>query len=144
MSPLRVEFHRPPEHVEPAAEPPPPGPPPPPPPPLPAVASVTWRDGRVFVEAADAGIRASLERAFRSIPVVADDPSLRYPGTRGELVLQPGDLEWFRAVAQFRVPAEVGLVARFVPGVTMGGFDPASDYRRFPEQIERLDRRSTT
>jgi hypothetical protein len=98
----------------------------------------------VFVEAADAGIRASLERAFRSIPVVADDPSLRYPGTRGELVLQPGDLEWFRAVAQFRVPAEVGLVARFVPGVTMGGFDPASDYRRFPEQIERLDRRSTT
>ena len=88
-------------------------------------------------------MKRSLERAFRATPVVADDPSLRYPGTRGELVLQPGDLEWFRAVAQFRVHEETGLVARFVPGVTMGGFDPASNYRRFPEQIERLDARST-
>jgi hypothetical protein len=33
-------------------------------------------------------------------------------------------------------------VARFVPGVTEGGFDPASDYRTFDEQIERLDART--
>lgn len=144
MSPLRVEFHRPPEQAGSAAEPPPPGPPPPPPPPLPAVASVTWRDGQAHVDAEDGDIRARLHRAFRSTPVVVDDPSLRSPGTHGELLLQPGDLEWFRAVAQFRVPEETGLVARFVPGVRAGGFDPASNYRRFPDQIERLDRRSTS
>jgi hypothetical protein len=90
------------------------------------------------VEADDLELKASIERAFRSIPVVVDDPSLRYPGTSGESVLQPGDLEWFRAVAQIRVPAETGLVARSVPGVTAGGYDPAANYRRFPEQIERL------
>jgi hypothetical protein len=53
-------------------------------------------------------------------------------------MLQPGGLEWFRAVAQFRVPAETGLVARTVPGVARGGYDPAANYRRFSEQIERL------
>jgi hypothetical protein len=92
----------------------------------------------VIVEAEDPKLKASIERAFRPIPVVVDDPSLRYPGTSGPSVLQPGDLEWFRAVAQVRVPAETGLVARSVPGVTVGGYDPAANYRRFPEQIERL------
>jgi hypothetical protein len=90
------------------------------------------------VEADDPELKASIERAFRPIPVVVDDPSLRYPGTSGESVLQPGDLRWFRAVAQIRVPAETGLVARSVPGVTAGGYDPAANYRPFPEQIERL------
>ena len=94
------------------------------------------------VESEDPELEASIRRAFRSIPVVMDDPSLRYPGTRGESVLQPGDLEWFRAVALVRVPAETGLVARIVPGVTVGGYDPAANYRRFQEQIERLVARS--
>ena len=142
MSPLRVEFHHPPEPVEPSPAPPQPGPPPPPPPPLPAVASATWLDGRVVVESDDADLKASIERAFRPVPVVVDDPSLRYPGTRGESVVQPGDLTWFRAVAQVRVPAETGLVARSVPGVRVGGYDPAANYRRFSEQIERLESRS--
>ena len=31
-----------------------------------------------------------------------------------------------------------GLVARFVPGVTEGGFDPAAQYRSFDDSIERL------
>ena len=44
-------------------------------------------------------------------------------------------------VALVRVPKETGLVPRFVPGVTVGGFDPAANYRRFPEQIERLETR---
>lgn len=92
----------------------------------------------MVVEADDPELKASIERAFRPIPVVVDDPSLRYPGTSGESVLQPGDLEWFRAVAQVRVPAETRLVARSVPGVTVGGYDPAANYRRFPDQIERL------
>ena len=134
---IRDRFHQPPEPTEPAAQPPPPGPPSPPEP-LPAVASAVWLGDRVIVEAEDPKLKASIERAFRPIPVVVDDPSLRYPGTSGESVLQPGDLDWFRAVAQVRVPAETGLVARSVPGVTVGGYDPAANYRRFPEQIERL------
>jgi hypothetical protein len=95
----------------------------------------------VIVEAEDAELKAAIQRAFRPVPVVVDDPSLRYPGTSGESVLQPGDLEWFRAVAQVRVPAETGLIARAVPGVTAGGYDPAANYRRFSEQIERLESR---
>jgi hypothetical protein len=135
VSPLRVEFHRPPEGTEaPSAQP---GSPPSPP--LPAVASVTWLGDRTDVGSDDPELRAAIEHAFRPTPVVVDDPSLRYPGTRGELVLQPGDLEWFRAVAQVRVPAETGLVPRFVPGVRVGGYDPAANYRRFPEQIARLE-----
>ncbi len=96
----------------------------------------------MVVDANDAELKASIERAFRPVPVVVDDPSLRYPGTSGESVLQPGDLEWFRAVAHVRVLAETGLVARSVPGVTMGGYDPAANYRRFSEQIARLESRS--
>lgn len=97
----------------------------------------------MVVEAEDPKLKASIERAFRPTPVVVDDPSLRYPGTSGESVLQPGDLGWFRAVAQVRVPVETGLVPRSVPGVTIGGYDPAANYRRFPEQIERLTSRSS-
>lgn len=141
MSPLRVEFHAPPEPAEPPPKPQP-GPPPPPVPP-PAVASASWVGDRVVVDADDPELRASIERAFRPVPVVVDDPSLRYPGTSGESVLHPGDLEWFRAVAHVRVPAETGLVARSVPGVTLGGYDPAANYRRFSEQIEHLESRSS-
>ena len=137
MSPLRVEFHRPVGSAPPPAGPP--GPPPPPPPPPPAIASATWLDGRVVVESDDPAIRASIERAFRSTPVVVDDPSLRSAGTTGAQMLQPGTLGWFRGVAQFRVPAEIGLVARSVPGVARGGYDPAANYRRFSEQIARLE-----
>ncbi|HEX5938225.1 MAG TPA: hypothetical protein VFZ75_11140 [Actinomycetota bacterium] len=138
MSPLRIEFHHPPEPVE-APPPTQPGPPPPPPPPIPAVASATWQDGRAIVESDDPELRAAIHRAFRPTPVVVDDPSQRYPGTSGELVLQPGDLAWFRGVALARVPAETGLVPRFVPGVRVGGYDPAANYRRFSEQVERLE-----
>ena len=141
MSPLRIEFHRP--TRTPAPEPPPPGgKPPPPPPPEPALATVDWRDGRIEVEAEDEEIAERLRRAFRFTPVVIDDPSLRGPGTRGASVLDPGDLDWLRAVALVRVPAEVGLLPRFVTGALVGGFDPAANYRRFREQVERLDARA--
>lgn len=96
----------------------------------------------MVVESEDPKLKASIQRAFRPTPVVVDDPSLRYPGTSGESVLQPGDLEWFRAVAQHRVSAETGLVARSVPGIVVGGYDPAANYRRFSDQIERLESRS--
>lgn len=96
------------------------------------------------VEADDPDLKGALARAFRPTPIVVDDPSLPYRGARRESVLQPGDLEWFRAVAQVRVAAETGLIARSVPGVTVGGYDPAGNYRRFSEQIERLVERGTT
>ncbi len=107
-----------------------------------SVASAEWDGREVTVRADDEGRRDALVRAFRRTPVVTNDASYRRMGTSGEVVIEPGDLQWFRAVAQTRVPAETGLVPRFVPGAIVGGFDPAAGYRGFREQIERLDERS--
>ena len=103
------------------------------------VGTAVWADGAVSVEAAQPELRTALERAFRPTPVITDDAAYRRFGMHGEVQIQPGDLEWFRACVQVRVPAEVGVVARLVPGVTEGGFDPAAGYRRFEESIERLE-----
>jgi hypothetical protein len=125
----------------------PPTPPPPAdqpdakPEPAPVVATATWVDGKALIEADDPEVLAGLERAFRRTPVVTDDASYRRLGTHGDVQVQPGDLEWFRAVAYTRVPAELGLTARLVPGVTEGGYDPAAGYRRFDASIERLESR---
>jgi len=115
---VRVEFHRPddPETV---------------------LATATWDGTRAWVESGDDEVAAPVWRLFRTTPLVVDDAAYRRQGTHGEVLIQPGSLEWFRAAAQVRAP-EVGLVARFVPGVTEGGFDPAADYRTFGEAIERL------
>jgi hypothetical protein len=138
VSPLRIEFHHPVVSSAPGASPPgPPAPPPPPPPPT--VATATWLDRRPVVRSDDADLERAIVHAFRATPIVVDDPTLRQAGTRGEQTLQPGSLGWFRAVAQLRVAAETGLVARSVPGVAVGGYDPAANYRRFSEQIERLE-----
>ena len=106
------------------------------------VATASWDGREVAVASDDDGLRGSLAHAFRRTPVVVDDPSLRRLGASGPSTLQPGDLEWFRAVARSRATTESGLAARFVPGAIVGGFDPAANYRRFDEQIERLDARS--
>lgn len=106
------------------------------------VATAYWDGREVAVSSDDAVVRDALVHAFRRSPVVVDDPSLRRLGTHGPSTLQPGDLEWFRAVARYRATDESGLAARFVPGRIDGGFDPAANYRRFEEQIERLDARS--
>lgn len=102
------------------------------------VATIAWTDGRPVVDTQDESLRESLEKVFRLTPVVIDDASYRRLGTAGEVLIQPGDLEWFRAVVQARIPAEAGLVGRFVPGISQGGFDPAAGYRTFEAQIERL------
>jgi len=107
-----------------------------------AVASAEWDGREVAITAEDDARRDALVHAFRRTPVVTDDAAYRRTGTSGDVVFEPGDLEWFRAVAQVRVSKETGLVARFVPGVTPGGFDPAAGYRRFRDQVERLDERS--
>ena len=100
--------------------------------------TISWTDGRSVIDTPDDILRASLQKVFRRTPVVLDDASYRRLGTSGEVLIQPGDLEWFRALVQTRIPAETSLVARFVPGVTEGGFDPAAGYRTFEQQIERL------
>ena len=79
-----------------------------------------------------------LDRLLRATPVVVDDGSLRQLGQRGEVLLQPGSIEWFRSALLVRAP-KIGLAVRFVPEVAPGlGWDPAAAYRTFEDQIERL------
>jgi hypothetical protein len=101
-------------------------------------ATATWHGSSVGVDSDDEALRDRLVHAFRPTPAVVDDAAYRQQGTRGETVVQPGSLEWFRAVAQTRATAESGLAARFVPGIAEGGFDPASQYRTFRDSMERL------
>jgi hypothetical protein len=106
-----------------------------------SVATAEWDGHDVTITCEDDALRAALARAFRRTPVqVANDSSYRRLGTSGDVVVPPGDLEWFRAAAGVRVPAEAGVAARFVPGIREGGFDPAANYRLFQDQLERLDR----
>jgi len=102
------------------------------------VGSATWLGNGVAIE--DGGeVGEALDRIFRPSPVVIDDPSLRSFGTAGPAVLQPGSLQWFRAAAQARAPAE-GLAVRFVPdGAASIGWDPAGAYRTFPAAAERRE-----
>jgi hypothetical protein len=103
------------------------------------VAVATWSgDDRIGIEVRDPSI-AGLAEIVRPTPVVVDDASLRPQGTRGDVLLQPGDLEWFVAATRARAQA-LGLSVRFVSERTRGGWDPASQYRRFDEQVERLAR----
>jgi hypothetical protein len=133
---MRVEFYRPapegsdPDVVSAAAQD--------------VVASGEWREGAAHIACEDPELNRALTHVFRATAVVVeDDSSYRQLGTDGPVVLQPGDLEWFRAVAQIRALKETGLAARLVPGVRAGGFDPAAGYREFGDAIERLDRRSS-
>ncbi|HWC71558.1 MAG TPA: hypothetical protein VG993_10380 [Actinomycetota bacterium] len=128
---MKVEFYRPvspraDDRTDPQAPPPSP------------VGTATWTDDGPVIECDDGDLRAALQHAFRKTPVVTDDASYRRFGTFGEVLIQPGSLEWFRVVAFVRVPEEAGLETRLVPGITEGGFDPAAGYRRFEDAIERL------
>jgi hypothetical protein len=108
------------------------------------VAAAEWREGTAHVTCQDSQLYRALANVFRPTAVVVEnDSSYRRLGTDGPVVLQPGDLEWFRAAAQIRGPKETGLAARLVPGVRAGGFDPAAGYREFGDAIDRLDRRSS-
>ena len=62
------------------------------------VATIAWADGRAVVDTPDDILRASLQKVFRRTPVVLDDASYRRLGTSGEVLIQPGDLDWFRAL----------------------------------------------
>jgi hypothetical protein len=107
------------------------------------VGRASWDGHVVTITSEDDAVRDQLAKGFRRVPVVvADDAAYRNLGAHGEVVIQPGDLEWFRAAANVRIPAETGFVARLIPGVTEGGYDPAAGYRGFDEQLERLDERT--
>jgi hypothetical protein len=100
------------------------------------VAVATWDGSSARIEAHE-GAPDGLDRVFRPTPVVVDDPTFRRQGTHGEILLQPGTLDWFRMALLTRV-APLGLAVRFVPGVREGGWDPAAQYRTFEEQVDRL------
>jgi hypothetical protein len=106
------------------------------------VATATW-DGRdVAVGCEDDDLATILSKSFRRTPIVTDDAAYRRQGTSGEVQIQPGSLEWFRAAAQVRATVESGLLARLVPGISEGGFDPAAGYRSFDDAVERLSARA--
>jgi hypothetical protein len=100
------------------------------------VAIATWNDGSPRVQPTGDEV-PGLDSIFRATPVVVDDPSLRPLGTHGEVVLEPGSLEWFRAALVARSEA-LGLAVRFVVDEVRGGWDPAAAYRTFREQARRL------
>jgi hypothetical protein len=100
------------------------------------VAVATWSNGHPSLEVLDSSVEG-LDGLLRPTPVVVDDPSLRGPGTSGESLLEPGSLQWFRQALVTRAKL-MGLRARFVATEIAGGWDPAANYRRFDEQIERL------
>jgi hypothetical protein len=100
------------------------------------VAAATWRDGTVRLERFDESADG-LDALLRATPVVVDDASLRPLGSHGDVVLQPGSLEWFRAALLARCEP-LGLAVRFVAEEIEGGWDPAANYRTFAEQAGRL------
>ena len=102
------------------------------------VATASWDGRNVAVDSEDDALAATITRSFRRTPIVTDDAAYRRQGTSGEVQIQPGSLEWFRAAAQVRATAESGLPARLVPGISEGGFDPAASYRSFGDAVERL------
>jgi hypothetical protein len=106
------------------------------------VATASW-DGRdVAVDCEDEAIGGTITKSFRRTPVVTDDAAYRRQGASGEVQIQPGSLEWFRATAQVRATVESGLLVRLVPGITEGGFDPAAGYRSFDDAVDRLSARA--
>lgn len=100
------------------------------------VAVATWAAATAHLEVTE-GAPVGLDGLFRPTPVVVDDASLRRLGSHGEVVLEPGSLEWFRAALPSRAEA-FGLAVRFVTDEIRGGWDPAAHDRTFEEQARRL------
>jgi hypothetical protein len=100
------------------------------------VSTATWSPRGTAIEMRDPSV-GDVERLLRRLPVVVDDAAFRRPGTHGEVVLQPASVDWFRAALVQRAP-ELGLAVRFVATDVRNGWDPASNYRTFEEQEQRL------
>jgi hypothetical protein len=87
--------------------------------------SAEWDGRRAVVEADDDEVREALQRVFRASAVSIPDPGAGPSGPRRETVVEPGDMEWFRAAARVRGERE-GFLVRFVTDVA-GRWDPALD-----------------
>ena len=101
------------------------------------VAVAVWDGSHASIEPADGEALEGLDGLLRPTPVIVDDPALRRQGAHGEVLLQPGTLDWFRSALLTR-GRELGLGVRFVSGVREGGWDPAAQYRTFSQQVGRL------
>jgi hypothetical protein len=100
------------------------------------VAVATWSEDGAHLETSE-GAPTDIEQLLRPTPVVVDDASLRPLGASGEVLLEPGSLEWFRAALVSRAEG-LGLAVRFVADEIDNGWDPAANYRTFREQARRL------
>ena len=100
------------------------------------VGVATWTDAGARLDGTDAAPEG-IDGLFRPTPVVVDDASLRHLGSHGQVVLEPGSLEWFRAALPARAE-RLGLAVRFVTDEIRGGWDPAAHDRTFEEQARRL------
>lgn len=100
------------------------------------VAVANWAASAAHLEVIEEA-PAGIDGLLRPTPVVVDDASLRRLGSHGEVVLEPGSLEWFRAALLSRA-GSVGLAVRFVTDEIHGGWDPAAHDRTFEEQARRL------
>jgi hypothetical protein len=89
------------------------------------VGTAEWNGHRAVVESDDDEVRAALRRVFRASSVAIDLPDSRPPAASGQTVVEPGDMEWFRAAARGRGERE-GFLVRFVTEVA-GRWDPALD-----------------
>lgn len=103
------------------------------------VAVVSWDGHEAVLESAeDPATGAAVTRVFRPAPVATDDPSLITSAGSGVSLVEPGTLRWFRAAALTRGP-KAGLSPRFLVSAPVGsGFDPASNYRSFRDQVARI------
>jgi hypothetical protein len=104
--------------------------------PVAVVATATWTPRATSIQTRDPSI-GDVDRLLRRLPVVVEGAAFRRPGTHGEVVLQPASVDWFRAALEQRAP-ELGLAVRFVATDVRNGWDPASNYRTFDEQEQRL------
>ncbi|MEX2202886.1 MAG: hypothetical protein WD965_02240 [Actinomycetota bacterium] len=114
---MRAELYRPDEHDR-------------------VIAVARWAGTGASMEVIEPAVEG-LDRILRPTPVVVSDPALLPRGARGEAVLQPGSLEWFRQALLTRAPS-LGLAVRFVVDDLRNGWDPAANYRSFDEQVRRL------
>ena len=93
----------------------------------------------VLVEADDAG---DARRCGASVPADSGGHRRRVLSPVGHPRRGPGPARRSRVVPGRGLRAGTRgtrVVARLVPGVTEGGFDPAAGYRRFDDSIERLE-----
>jgi hypothetical protein len=91
------------------------------------VGVAVWNGASASIDAENDQDREVLERIFRPSPVQVTAPSMSPGGRIQEVVVEPGDLEWFRMAAMTRAEGE-GLAVRFVTD-RPGGWDPAGTYR---------------